>query len=73
MKIQQDSFGFLVADVSRLLRRTFAQRLAEGSITLNEARALVYVARHEGDARLRVRGRVVDAAGQRLGEHGRRS
>ena len=48
MKIQQDSFGFLVADVSRLLRRAFAQRLGEGSITLSEARALVYVARHEG-------------------------
>lgn len=48
MKNNQQSFGFLVADVSRLMRRAFARRLGEGSITLNEARALVYIARNQG-------------------------
>jgi DNA-binding MarR family transcriptional regulator len=48
MAIQQDSLGFLLADVSRLMRRAFKQRLKGSSLTLAQARALVYVARHEG-------------------------
>jgi DNA-binding MarR family transcriptional regulator len=45
---QQESLGFLVSDVSRLMRRAFQRRLADGSLTLAQARALIYVSRHEG-------------------------
>lgn len=48
MELNQDSLGFLLADVSRLMRRAFQQRLEGSSLTLAQARALVYVARHEG-------------------------
>lgn len=48
MKMQRDSLGFLLADVSRLMRRAFQQRLEGSSLTLAQARALVYVSRHEG-------------------------
>ena len=48
MELQQDSLGFLLADVSRLMRRAFQQRLEGSSLTLAQARALVYVSRNEG-------------------------
>lgn len=48
MGAQQDNLGFLLADVSRLMRQTFQQRLRGSSLTLAQARALVYVSRHEG-------------------------
>jgi DNA-binding MarR family transcriptional regulator len=48
MVSQQNSLGFLIADVSRLLRRAFQQRLEGSSLTLAQARALVYVSHHEG-------------------------
>lgn len=48
MKLPQDSLGFLLADVSRLMRRAFQQRLQGSPLTLAQARALVYVSRHEG-------------------------
>lgn len=48
MESRKNSLGFLVADVSRLMRRAFQQRLVGSSLTLAQARALVYVARHEG-------------------------
>jgi DNA-binding MarR family transcriptional regulator len=48
MKLQKDSLGFLLADVSRLYRRAFQRRLEGSSITLAQARALVHVDRHEG-------------------------
>lgn len=44
----RDSLGFLVADLSRLLRRAFAQRLKGSALTLAQARALVHVSRNEG-------------------------
>jgi DNA-binding MarR family transcriptional regulator len=43
-----DSLGFLLADVSRLLRRTFQQRMEGSEITFVQARVLVNVARKEG-------------------------
>ncbi|MFM9882080.1 MAG: MarR family winged helix-turn-helix transcriptional regulator [Burkholderiales bacterium] len=46
--MQQDSLGFLLADVSRLMRRAFQQRLEGSTLTLAQARALVYVSRNEG-------------------------
>jgi DNA-binding MarR family transcriptional regulator len=48
MKTRQDTLGFLLADVSRLMRRAFQQRLEGSSLTLAQARALVYVSRNEG-------------------------
>ena len=48
MSLRQDSLGFLISDVSRLMRRAFEQRLEGSSLTLAQARALIYVARHEG-------------------------
>lgn len=46
--IARDSLGFLLADVSRLMRRAFDARLKSRSLTLSQARALVYVSRQEG-------------------------
>jgi DNA-binding MarR family transcriptional regulator len=48
MAQQQDSLGFLVSDVARLMRRAFERRLEGSSLTLAQARALVYVSRNEG-------------------------
>ncbi|MFN0305027.1 MAG: MarR family winged helix-turn-helix transcriptional regulator [Burkholderiales bacterium] len=48
MALQRDSLGFLLADVSRLMRRAFQQRLEGSTLTLAQARALVYVSRNEG-------------------------
>jgi DNA-binding MarR family transcriptional regulator len=48
LSAQQDSWGFLVADVARLLRRAFERQMTDSPISLAEARALYYVSRHEG-------------------------
>jgi DNA-binding MarR family transcriptional regulator len=48
MESRQDSLGFLLADVSRLMRRAFKQQLENSSLTLAQARALIYVSRNEG-------------------------
>jgi len=48
MASEQDSLGFLLADVSRMMRQAFQKRLEGSSLTLAQARALVYVARHQG-------------------------
>ncbi|MDT3678595.1 MAG: MarR family transcriptional regulator [Burkholderiaceae bacterium] len=44
----QDSLGFLLADVSRLMRRAFARRLDGSELTFAQARALVHLARCPG-------------------------
>lgn len=49
--MQQESIGFLLMDISRLMRRAFQQRFESNGgspLTLAQARALVYVSRHEG-------------------------
>ncbi len=48
MTSPQDSLGFLLADASRLMRRAFQARLEGSSLTYAQARALVYLSRHEG-------------------------
>jgi DNA-binding MarR family transcriptional regulator len=50
MPEQQVSIGFLVADVSRLLRHAFKASLEHqnSSLTQAQARALLYVSRNEG-------------------------
>ena len=50
MQSQRDGLGFLLADVSRLMRREFAQRM-DGRLsilTFAQARALVHLSRSEG-------------------------
>ncbi|MGE0487485.1 MAG: MarR family winged helix-turn-helix transcriptional regulator [Gammaproteobacteria bacterium] len=44
----KDGLGFLLADVSRLARRAFEQRIEGSSLTHAQARALVYLSRSEG-------------------------
>ncbi|MEO8409623.1 MAG: MarR family transcriptional regulator [Propionivibrio sp.] len=48
MEAQPANFGFLLADVSRLMRRAFKQRMKKSDLTLAQSRALLYVARHQG-------------------------
>ena len=45
---QHDGFGFLLSDVSRLMRRAFQNRLRNTDLTLAQARALVHLARRAG-------------------------
>lgn len=40
--------GFLMMDVSRMLRRTFQKRMVGGELTLAQSRALIYIARNPG-------------------------
>lgn len=48
--MRHDTLGFLLADASRMMRRAFQQAMQDSALTLTlaQARALVYVARHEG-------------------------
>jgi len=48
MQLEKDSLGFLLADVSRLMRRAFQLRMDGNPLTHAQARALVHIARHEG-------------------------
>lgn len=48
MKTGKDGLGFVMSDLSRLMRREFALRLGDGPLTMAQARALVFVAHHEG-------------------------
>lgn len=48
MKGRQDSLGFMLADVARLMRRDFKLRLQDSCLTHAQARVLVHTSRHEG-------------------------
>lgn len=48
MPAKTETLGFLVADVSRLMRRSFQQRFAGGTLTFSQARALLHISRNEG-------------------------
>ena len=48
MESRQESFGVLLSNVTRLMRRAFEQRLQTCSLTQAQARALVKISRHEG-------------------------
>ncbi|MEZ5658187.1 MAG: MarR family transcriptional regulator [Burkholderiaceae bacterium] len=48
MSVQKDGLGFLVADVYRLMRREFTRHIEQRALSLAQARALVYISRHEG-------------------------
>ena len=44
----QDSFGFLLADISRLARRAFVQHLQGSALTPAQAKVLIHVERSAG-------------------------
>lgn len=47
--MRRDSFGFLVTDIARLMRRRFQQRIeGRSGLTLAQARALIHVSRSQG-------------------------
>lgn len=48
MKSRQDSLGFMLADVARLMRRDFKLRLQDSCLTHAQARVLVHASRNEG-------------------------
>lgn len=48
MELPQESLGFLIADLARLMRHAFEQRIDGSSLTLAQARALIHLSRHEG-------------------------
>lgn len=48
MDTQRENLAYLLGDVSRLIRRTFQQRIEGSTLTLAQARALVYISRNEG-------------------------
>lgn len=43
-----DNIGFLIGDISRLIRRTFDERAKEIGVTRPQWRALTWLKRHEG-------------------------
>lgn len=45
---KQDSLGFLLGSVARLIRSAFQKRVEHCAITFAQAKALIYVARNEG-------------------------
>lgn len=48
MPVSPEHVGFLIADVSRMMRLEFQRRIEHSAITLAQSRALVYVSRNEG-------------------------
>ncbi len=46
--MSSDNLGFLVGDVSRLMRRAYRQRTAGMELTFEQMRALVNISRNEG-------------------------
>lgn len=46
--LEEASLGFLITDVSRLLRRSFQKHMVGSELTLAQSRALVYAARNPG-------------------------
>ncbi|HEX8964345.1 MAG TPA: MarR family transcriptional regulator [Rhodocyclaceae bacterium] len=46
--MKDESLGFLVSDISRLMRQQFQRRIAGSPLTLAQARALVRISRNEG-------------------------
>lgn len=48
MVVNKNNLGFLLADVTRQMRRAFAKRFEGSFLTMAQARVLVYVSRQEG-------------------------
>lgn len=54
--IDPDTFGFLVADISRMTRTVLEKRIAPAGfgVTQGEARALIHIAAEEGARQMRI-------------------
>ncbi|MEO8361642.1 MAG: MarR family winged helix-turn-helix transcriptional regulator [Vicinamibacteria bacterium] len=48
MKQLPDSLGFLLGDISRLMRQKFRAQIEGSSLTPSQAKALIHVSRNEG-------------------------
>lgn len=48
MPPDQSSLDFLIANIAKLMRRSFELRMRSHSLTLSQARALIYVSKKEG-------------------------
>ncbi len=48
MNSPSSNIGMLIAEVSRLMRRAFESKRDAASLTLSQARTLLYLSRHEG-------------------------
>ena len=48
LNAKQDTLGFLISDIARLMRRAFQERLDGCALSVTEARTLYLVARNEG-------------------------
>jgi DNA-binding MarR family transcriptional regulator len=48
MKTTEESLGYLLNDVARLIRQEFHKRIASSNFTQAQARVLVHVSRNEG-------------------------
>lgn len=48
MRLSRADIGFLLADVSHLMRRAIARRLNGSTLTFAQARAMVHLSRHKG-------------------------
>lgn len=48
MTSAESSLGFQLADISRLMRKAFQQQLTGSELTPAQARALIYLSRHQG-------------------------
>lgn len=46
--MNSDNPGFLLGDVTRLLRRSFRQKMAATGLSFEQARTLLHISRHEG-------------------------
>lgn len=46
--VHRTGLGFLLADVTRQMRRAFEKKFSGSFLTMAQARVLVYVSRHEG-------------------------
>jgi len=49
-----DSFGFLIHDVARLLRRNFNRRVQSFGLTQEQCRVILQLSRHEGIAQVQL-------------------
>ena len=47
-KEPQDTFGFLIHDVARLLRKNFNRRVQSFGLTQEQCRVILHLSRHEG-------------------------
>lgn len=53
-RAMEPTFGYLVSNIARLMRRNFDRRAHRLGVSLAQGRAMVYIARHEGINQVRL-------------------